>query len=477
MRINQLRRSAPSARSPSPAASAAQDEKVSPVTSTIVNTIRRAVSAAQGFELNPSPGPGAFLEDRRGGVAVLFAVAFVPLLLMTAGAIDYAQATKRRSLLQAAADSAVLAGVQRARADINGGVSQWNSDGVAAAQNIFFADAKSVPGASVSPPTIGIALNGGLITGTLSFSVKAPTSMLGMIGLPTITLGGAATATLSVKQYTDVHIVIDVSDSMGIGATVADQQTLFHAIGCQLACHYQSNTLPAARASGATLRIDVVKTAIAASLASIPQDGTTRVALYTFSNSLKNIFPLSSVISGAITAVKQLDITGDPFDGGTDSTYALDQLNPQLSQTGNGLTSSAPRGVVMLATDGVQDDEWLDGSFNWGNDSNFVLDPVHLTDGYGVTFESFNASACSAIKSKGYTLMTLQTTYVVPNNVDPSYNTRLNYIKNTLSPLIASNLSNCASTPGNYFQANLPNEISSAVSNMFASMISLRLTK
>ncbi|QGM47647.1 VWA domain-containing protein [Methylocystis heyeri] len=452
-------------------------KKASPVTSTIAYAIRRALSGERAFALKPSLLPGQFLENRQGGVAILFALAFLPLLLMTAGAIDYAQATKRRSVLQAAADSAVLAGVQRARTDINGGVSQWNSDGVVAAQNIFFADARSVPGASASPPTIGITLNGGLITGALSFSVKAPTSMLGMIGLPTITLGGAASATLSVKQYTDVHIVIDVSDSMGIGATVADQQTLFNAIGCQLACHYLNSTLPAARASGATLRIDVVKTALAASLASIPQDGTTRVAIYTFSNSLKNIFPLSSVLSGAIAAVNQLDITGDPFGGGTDSTYALGQLNAQLSQTGNGLTSSAPRGVVMLATDGVQDDEWLDGSFNWGNDSNFVLDPVHLTDGYGVTFEAFNASACSAIKSKGYTLMTLQTTYVIPNNVDPSYNTRLNYIKNTLSPLVATNLSNCASTPGNYFQANLPNEISAAVSNMFGSMISLRLTK
>ena len=114
---------------------------------------------------------------------------------------------------------------------------------------------------------------------------------------------------------------------------------------------------------------------------------------------------------------------------------------------------------------------------DWGTDANFVYDPISMKDGFGVTFEAISASGCSAIKAKGYTMMTLETKYITPANVDWAYVQRLNYIQNTLAPIITSNLSSCASQPWNYYQASSSDEIASAVANMFAATTSLRLTQ
>src|SRR5689334_14307878 len=54
-----------------------------------------------------------FLEDRRAGVAPMFALLLVPMVGMVGAAIDYTMALKVRSQLLAAADSASIAAVAR----------------------------------------------------------------------------------------------------------------------------------------------------------------------------------------------------------------------------------------------------------------------------------------------------------------------------------------------------------------------------
>ena len=52
-----------------------------------------------------------FFADRRGAVAIITALALIPLLLATGGAIDFGRITVMRSELQQAVDSAALAAV------------------------------------------------------------------------------------------------------------------------------------------------------------------------------------------------------------------------------------------------------------------------------------------------------------------------------------------------------------------------------
>ncbi|WP_308445294.1 TadE/TadG family type IV pilus assembly protein, partial [Methylobacterium hispanicum] len=57
------------------------------------------------------PGHRASLRgDRRGSVAVLFALGGTVLVGLVGGGIDYARVSARRSQLQAAVDAGVLAG-------------------------------------------------------------------------------------------------------------------------------------------------------------------------------------------------------------------------------------------------------------------------------------------------------------------------------------------------------------------------------
>jgi Flp pilus assembly protein TadG len=51
----------------------------------------------------------AFRRDRRGNVAVIFAIALLPLLAFVGVAIDYSMASRARAKLQAAADAASVA--------------------------------------------------------------------------------------------------------------------------------------------------------------------------------------------------------------------------------------------------------------------------------------------------------------------------------------------------------------------------------
>ena len=49
---------------------------------------------------------GRFRKDRRGNIAVVFAIALLPILSAIGCAVDYSLATRMRAKLQAAADAA-----------------------------------------------------------------------------------------------------------------------------------------------------------------------------------------------------------------------------------------------------------------------------------------------------------------------------------------------------------------------------------
>ena len=49
-----------------------------------------------------------FLQDRRGGITPMFALAIIPVVGLTGAAIDYSRANSVRSAMQAAADSTAL---------------------------------------------------------------------------------------------------------------------------------------------------------------------------------------------------------------------------------------------------------------------------------------------------------------------------------------------------------------------------------
>ncbi len=131
-----------------------------------------------------------FKSDRRGNVAVITAIAALPMISAIGCVIDYSNATMIRTKLQAAADAASLATVSnnspilataKAMAG-NGSVS----GGTTYASNFFSAN---LPSAYTGlTPTVNVTKTGTTVTATVSFSTTVPTYFMGIVGYPNITI-------------------------------------------------------------------------------------------------------------------------------------------------------------------------------------------------------------------------------------------------------------------------------------------------
>jgi Flp pilus assembly protein TadG len=429
-----------------------------------------------------------------GNVGMFFAIAAIPLMLAVGAGLDYSRGSTIRQQLSNAADAAALGAAKTAASEFSAGAGNWHARGVAAGQALFAADTKSITARNISvgTPTISITRSGTTFAAQVSSTVSVPTVLMRIVQVNSLNVSVMNAASVGTTGYVDIHIVIDVSASMGIGAAASDQQTLETTNGCTLACHYADvysdpDNLAQARASGASLRIDVVKQAVVSALGQL-NGGQIRIAVYTLSNTLTNVFPLSSNITAAITAVNGVDLASQNGEGGKNATYGLQQLNALLPTAGSGASASSPLGVVILATDAVQDSNQFVYSSGPGSlmqavpDPNFVsYSPSQSFPGYAGNpiIETIDPGSCSPIKSKGYTFMTIYMQYLVPTLQPDASDPRYSYIAQTLDPLLTSRMSACATSASYAAFASSPSSIQTAIGSLFsaASGMALRLTQ
>jgi Flp pilus assembly protein TadG len=201
--------------------------------------------------MNPLRLIGAFRKDRRGNIAVTFAIACVPLIAAIGCAVDYTIAATIRTKLLAAADAASVGSVSKnspafvaaAAMSTDGSIAV----GVTDAKNIFNVNVSNVKGFTLNPSTPVVTKTGTTITSTVPFSAKVPTSFLSVINLKTITVAGTSTSKASLPPYIDYYLMLDVSGSMGLPSTDAEQSRLAainpdnytqYTSGCLFACHF-----------------------------------------------------------------------------------------------------------------------------------------------------------------------------------------------------------------------------------------------
>ena len=141
---------------------------------------------------------GNFQSDSRGNVAIITALAALPMMAAIGCAIDYSNASMIRTKLQAAADAAVLATVSVNSPVVatskgmtgNGAVS----GGSTYAANFFSANLPA--GYTSVTPTATVTLTGTTVTAVVSFSTSVSTYFMGIVGYPSITIGSSSTASL-----------------------------------------------------------------------------------------------------------------------------------------------------------------------------------------------------------------------------------------------------------------------------------------
>ena len=432
---------------------------------------------------------------RSGSLTTITAFSAIPMIGFIGLSVDYGMELAAKSKLDHAADAAVIAAITSAQTYIvsytGSGDPKTDALAVGKAQALaqFKANIGSLP-ATVPALNVTMDLNGRVLTASASYSFSMPTIFMRVLGTTTASFNGTASSTLTVPAFTNIHIVIDISSSMGIGATLKDQQIVYNAASsCAFACHY-SGTTASARNAGATLRVDVAKNAVVSALNQIINSGNAnrfRVAVYTMSSQFTTVVPLpssssSSNVSDAITKVQSLELSNANYDGGTDSSNALKTLAGNLANDGNGLTAATAQGFVMLITDGVQTSiaKYLsNGSWQDSYDKDFsayspCANPNCKTFtqfAVPVVIQSFDSSACTPVKNKGYTLMTLNTKYIVPpanlQGTDPAKNSMFTFVQTYLTSTIASNLASCATSSDYAYSADSPTEITAAVQQMF----------
>jgi Flp pilus assembly protein TadG len=448
----------------------------------------------------------SWLADRHGNVTIVYALALVPTIALMGLGIDWYKEQSYKKRLDAAADAAALAAITTAKTYVVNNPNQTNAvnnavtAGIAQAQKVFRVNAGTAELQINVTPQINFPVpTTQTYTATVSYSTSMPTSFGGIVGYNTFQLQGSATSSLTIGQYIDFYVAIDVSGSMGIPTTTAGQQALaainpdqraLYPTGCVFACHYVGNTgYTLAEASNIALRVDTVGQALTSLISTATSTeqmsgiaNEFRIGLYPFIVHAIDAAPLSASFTQATQVAQSLGSTyldqgwANPptasngtqlGSGGTHfenlSTDLPNYIKTPLinGKVGNGQTSTQPKAVLFLITDGADNSQTYT---TWGNftGSNPQLPTTNF---------------CTLAQSYGFTVAVLYIPYVPITNPNPRFAGDEDDKVNAIVPQIPTTLQNCA-TPGFFFTASSPSDINNAMQTMFfQSLQAARLTQ
>ncbi|GLR85823.1 TadE/TadG family type IV pilus assembly protein [Bradyrhizobium iriomotense] len=409
-----------------------------------------------------------FISDRRGNIAVIFAIALLPVLAAVGAAVDYSLAVRARTKLMAALDDAVLVATAKSEITNTAATAQSNALNTFAAQM----SAYNMATGSVTI-TVTDSLTTRTATGTATSFVS--TYFMGLLGYKTMTVSASSSSAASLPTYIDFYVLLDNSPSQGLGATSADMTALQAATSdsCAFACHdtYTSSSKKTkqtnsyysiAKKLGITMRIDLVReatqsltdTATASELVS----NQYRMAVYTMGSDcssigLATISSLTSSLSAVKTAVSSVDLMTIPYtnynnDMCTDFDGILSSMNSTIPTSGTG-TASSPEKWLFFISDGVADYYYPSSC------SQTVITSS------GRCQEPLTTTICDTIKNRGINIAILYTTYLAITN-NSWYTT---YIAPWRSS-IATQMKACA-TSGYYYEVSSDSSISAALTALF----------
>jgi len=469
-------------------------------------------------------------RDTRGSFIMVFGLTLIPMLGLLGLGVDYSAANRLTTAFDAANDSAVLAGLTAALQVIESNkgstassvttAAQLNGQSLAAA--VFNADSDSLP--------VDATINKKLKNSTANYAVTItrPTNLTlsavatynaashnifgELFGAPAWLVTGTATAGLKLPTHTRVYMLLDVSQSMGIGATLVDMnnlQTLTKPYwpagddsnkndiqgGCVFGCHVAVNNPegsqicpPAANCpaletvaenNGVQLRIDYLRKAVNDAITNVQTQqiqigyNTIQLGLYTMGQTVKTIVaPTDNVTTlQGFATTQYIDLEGAPVvnENGPGDSYittttttgstggAISSLVADIKADvtpGDGSSEDSPLIAVLIVTDGV-------------NDVSGTQAQCGIT-GHCIT--AFDSSACSQITAlnQGTQIGVIYASYIPFTTVQQYAETVGAAGINTGSPTtLETQLQNCATGTALYAEATSGPEIELAIDNIF----------
>ncbi|MBV9785955.1 MAG: hypothetical protein JO264_19305 [Acidisphaera sp.] len=459
--------------------------------------------------------------DRRGVVAILFALLLLPLIGLIGLAVDYGFKTRAQTEIDVAADSATLVASTTAANAFSTGASNWKTRGQTAGANFFNAQIADLGYVSVATTTITVSQDpnsANVFNASLTFSGTIKTFFARVFGYSTFTVTGGSAATTTASTYIDIHILMDNSSSMLIGSSQQDMANLaayirqppyvnwdsFYQSGtypgnpqpgeaqvtpaqaasqpCAFGCHFSNTyaslpkadgsgyiTVPedfygVAQLTGVQLRLNVVTAAVANVISSVqakqPQ-GTTlyQVALYALNN------PSRNNQSGSVSSPMTIYPLGANF---TAAKSAAANLQVPLTYD-NSYEPDTDLGGAISYVNGIIPASTGDGSAANHKEYLFLItDGVmdYLDSGGNRHMGALDPTLCTPLKNRNVQIYVLYTTYVpIPTNGFYSSNIAP-FASNGPPTTLASNLQSCASAPSAYFNATSTSDINTQMQNM-----------
>jgi Flp pilus assembly protein TadG len=192
-----------------------------------------------------------FRRNSSGNIAVIFAIALLPIVAAVGCAVDYSFATRMKAKLQSAADAASVASISQ-KSPGYVAAAQMSGDGTVAAgvtdaNNVFNGNMSAVTGFSNLVLTSAVTKTGIKLASNVQFSANVPVVFMQVLGYQTLTVTGYSKASASLPPYLDFYLTLDVSGSMGLPSTSSEavrmqsinpDNFVQYPTGCTLACHF-----------------------------------------------------------------------------------------------------------------------------------------------------------------------------------------------------------------------------------------------
>ena len=412
-----------------------------------------------------------FARAKGGNVAVIFAVALLPMIMTTFGILQYGFALSVQTKLNSLADAAALQAVSSAAAVTyvtTGATGQTN------ATNMFNTQAAQVTGTTISSlnvsvvPTAATSTAPGTLAATVTYTATVTSLAPGIFGTYFTSVKGTSTATATLPAYANFYLLLDNSPSMGIGATATDITNIGKPNnGCGFECHSPDATTGGypgytnGFVSGVTTRLNALQTATQTIISQAQSNetisGQYQFAVYTFNNTVTLLSALNSNLSQVSSDVNNLTLP--TTDVSTQIGDAVNWLSKNVvtAASGNG-TKNSPYEFVFLVTDGVEDHYNFNNNYVAGSYDTLTA-PVGTWNGtnYASVMQS---SACTSLTNKGVTVAVIYTNY---DNVGGTQYTDMvqPFVGN-----IAGALQSCAS-PNFFLQADNGSSINTAMQQLF----------
>jgi Flp pilus assembly protein TadG len=437
------------------------------------------------------------VRDRRAAVAPTFGLLLVPLLGAMGFCVDLSVMLAEKTRAQNIADAGSIDALRTVQTYMatNGNTeavfNQIQSSAQTSANALMTGltnqDANMVSAVpavqlSYSPTTYAITSQA-----TVNFQFKP--AFMGIFGITNIAASVPATSTSALNRFTQVIFLVDVSESMGVGATDQVVQALqadpditagsgWNAGPCAFACHTNAtisqdgstDNRAVAKQKGYQLKIDSVQTAVQDFLTQLyavsqSSPGHYSAGIYTFSNVLHTVvaptLPAQTSFASLNDATSAIDLDlGSGVEpcwnncaGWTNLTGALSSVKGELTNVGDGSSPTSMLTYVVVLTDGVEDT--YDTSYWAGHD-----------------IDTTWASKCAAIKASGAQIATVQAIYY-----PLATNTAYQELVAPIASQIPGAFSTCASSSDLSLTATDGTGINTAVQNLFAKFTSTsRLT-